>query len=65
LLAVRLARHHGVPIELQESERNKKSPLDRDVSTFLGRRVIPSGVSVHGIEKEIIPWSLLKEDKAT
>jgi methylthioribose-1-phosphate isomerase len=65
LLAVRLARHHGIPIELQESERNKESPVDRDVATFLGRRVIPSGVSVHRVEKELIPWSLLKEDKAT
>ncbi len=65
LLAVRLAQHHGVPIELQEAERNKESPLDRDVSTFLGRRVMPSGVSVHPVEKELIPWSLLKEDKAT
>jgi len=65
LLAVRLARHHGVPIELQEAERNKEPPVDRDVSTFLGRHVIPSGVSVHRVEKEIIPWSLLKEDKAT
>ena len=65
LLAVRLARHHGVPIELQEAEQNKESPVDRDVSTFLGRHVIPSGVSVHRVEKEVIPWSLLKEDKAT
>ena len=65
LLAVRLARHHGVPIELQEAERNKEPPVDRDVSTFLGRHVIPSGVSVHRVEKEVIPWSLLKEDKAT
>ena len=65
LLAVRLARHHGVPIELQEAERHKESPVDRDVATFLGRRVMPSGVSVHRVEKELIPWSLLKEDKAT
>ena len=65
LLAVRLARHHGVPIELQEAEQNRKPPLDRDVATFLGQRVMPSGVSVHPVEKELIPWSLLKEDKAT
>jgi methylthioribose-1-phosphate isomerase len=65
LLAVRLARHHGVPIELQEAEQHKETPLDRDVSTFLGRRVMPFGVSVLRVEKELIPWSLLKEDKAT
>jgi len=60
LLAVRLARHHGVPIELQEAEQNRNTPLDRDVATFLGQRVMPSGVSVHPVEKELIPWSLLK-----
>lgn len=65
LLAVRLARHHGVPIELQEAEKHEESPVDRDVSTFLGQRVLPSGVAVYPVEKEIIPWSLLKEDKAT
>ena len=65
LLAVHLARHHGVPIELQEAEQHKESPVDRDVSTFLGQRVMPSGVSVHKVEKELVPWSLLKEDKTT
>ena len=65
LLAVRLARHHGVPIELQEAEQQRETPVDRDVATFLGRPVLPSGVSVHRVEKELIPWSLLKDDKAT
>jgi methylthioribose-1-phosphate isomerase len=65
LLAVRLARHHGVPIELQEAEQHKESPVDRDVATFLGRPILPPGVSVHTVQKELIPWSLLKEDKAT
>ena len=65
LLAVRLARAHSVPIELLEAEQNRASPIDRDVATFLGRPVLPSGVSVHRVENEIIPWSLLKDDKAT
>jgi methylthioribose-1-phosphate isomerase len=65
LLAARLAHHHGVPIELQEGEQHKETPVDRDVSTFLGRRVMPSGVSVHPVEKEFVPWSLLKGDQAT
>lgn len=65
LLAVRLARAHGVPVELLESEPNRESPLDLDVATFLGRRVMPAGVTLHPIEAEVIPWSLLKEDKAT
>ena len=64
LVALRLARHHGVPIELLEAEQNKEAPIDRDVATFLGRPILPSGVSVHRVESEIIPWSLLKDDKA-
>jgi len=62
LFAVRLARAHGVPIELLESEQNRESPIDRDVSTFLAQRIMPAGVSVHPVEKETIPWSLLKEE---
>jgi methylthioribose-1-phosphate isomerase len=63
LLAARLARAHGVPIELQESEETKELPADSDVSTFLGRKVIPPKVAVYPIEKEILPWALLKEEK--
>jgi hypothetical protein len=65
LLAVRLARHHGVPIELQEAEQHEESPVDRDVATFLGRPILPPGVSVCTVQKELIPWSLLKEAEAT
>ena len=63
LLAARLARAHGVPIELQESEDTKELPADSDVSTFLGRKVIPPKVAVYPIEKEVLPWALLKEEK--
>ena len=60
LLAVRLARAHGIPIELLESESGKDSSIDSDVSTFLGQKVIPPGVAVYRLEKEVIPWALLK-----
>ena len=33
---------------------------DRDVSTFLGQRICPAGVSVHPIESEILPWEIFK-----
>ncbi len=64
LLAVLLARAHRVPIELLASEPASAAPLDRDVSTFLGRRVSPDGVGIHPVEKETVPWTLFKESKA-
>ncbi len=64
LLAVLLARAHGVPVELLASEPGVSAPLDRDVSTFMGRRVMADGVGVHPIEKEIVPWALFRESEA-
>ncbi|MBI2985239.1 MAG: hypothetical protein HYY45_00585 [Deltaproteobacteria bacterium] len=64
LLAVRLARTHAVPIELLSAEESQDAPPDRDVSTFLGQRVICDRVTIYPIEKEVIPWSLLKESRA-
>lgn len=64
LLAVQLARAHGVPVELLAAEEARESPLDRDVSTFLGRTVSPDGVPIYPIEREVLPWSLFKESKA-
>jgi methylthioribose-1-phosphate isomerase len=61
LLAVRLARAHGVPTELQECAEVAEAPLDRDVSSFLGQRVIPDGVSIYPLEKEIIPWEFFQD----
>ena len=63
LLAVLLARAHGVSIELLASEERRESPLDRDVSTFLGQRVSSEGVIIYPIEREVIPWPLFKENK--
>ena len=60
LLAVRLACHHKVPIELLASETPEGGGADRDVSTFLGQRICPAGVSVHPIESEILPWAIFK-----
>ena len=60
LLAVRLARAHDVPIELLESDAGQESSTDHDVSTFLGKKLIPAGVAIYPLEKEVIPWALLK-----
>ncbi|HEU4340392.1 MAG TPA: hypothetical protein VFU31_02360 [Candidatus Binatia bacterium] len=64
LLAARLARAHGVPIELQDGESQNEAPLDGDVATFLGRRVSPEGVTIYPLEKEMLPWALFKEKGA-
>ena len=61
LLTVRLARLHGVPIELFNGAPRTDSMIDRDVSTFLGKKVCPAGVSIRSIEDEVVPWSLFKE----
>jgi len=45
------------------SEEARQSPLDRDVSTFLGEKVCPDRVTIYPIEREVIPWSLFKENK--
>jgi methylthioribose-1-phosphate isomerase len=63
LLAARLARAHGVSVELQECEKiNEESP-DRDVSTFLGQRIIPDGASLYPLEREVVPWELFKSER--
>ncbi|MGH7775030.1 MAG: hypothetical protein ACREQA_22615 [Candidatus Binatia bacterium] len=64
LLTVLLARAHGVPVELLAFAEAKAAPLDRDISTFLGQRVTPEGVAIYSIGREMIPWSLFKENKA-
>ncbi|HEX4988989.1 MAG TPA: hypothetical protein VFW91_09450, partial [Candidatus Binatia bacterium] len=61
LLAVRLARHHDVPIELLASEALDGAGADRDVSTFLGQKICPAGVSVHPLESEVLPWAIFKD----
>jgi methylthioribose-1-phosphate isomerase len=60
LLAVQLARLHGVAIELFQSDKPMASPLDQDVATFMGKKVCPAAVAVRPVETEIIPWSLFK-----
>jgi methylthioribose-1-phosphate isomerase len=60
LLAARLARAHGVAIELLEAAEVKEAPADSDVSTFLGRKLISPGVSVYPVQQELVPWELLK-----
>jgi methylthioribose-1-phosphate isomerase len=61
LLAVRLARRHKVPIELLASETPEIAGGDRDVSTFLGQKICPMGVSVYPVESEVLPWAIFKD----
>jgi methylthioribose-1-phosphate isomerase len=63
LLAVQLARAHGIPIELQEREQNIETSPDTDVASFLGQRIIADGVSVYPVEQETVPWELFKNDR--
>jgi len=60
LLAVQLARLHGVPIEPLSGEERITAPADHDVSTFMGKNISPAGVSIHPVEPELVPWRLLK-----
>jgi methylthioribose-1-phosphate isomerase len=60
LLAVQLARLHGVPIELFSGDEHKESTEDSDVATFLGEPICPAGVFVRPVGTEIVPWALLK-----
>jgi len=61
LLALGLARAHGVPIELLASESVKRSSVDTDVSTFMGKSICPTGASVLPVGSEVMPWELFKE----
>ena len=63
LLTARLAQVHGVPINLLGSGENRQQPLDETVATFMGQRVCSEEVVTYPIEKERIPWSLLKNKR--
>ncbi len=60
LLAVQLARLHGVPVELFQSDQRTALPLDQDVATFMGKKICPTGVAVRPLESEVVPWALFK-----
>jgi methylthioribose-1-phosphate isomerase len=63
LLAVQLARLHGVSVELLGGRRLQGETIDRDVSTFLGTKICPAGVSVRAAEVEVVPWALFRDQK--
>jgi methylthioribose-1-phosphate isomerase len=60
LLAARLARAHGVRIQLNPAEQVNERPEDPDVTTFLGQRVAPAGVEALRVKDEVMPWDLLR-----
>jgi methylthioribose-1-phosphate isomerase len=61
LLAARLARLHGVSVELFSGAALLDPTPDVDCSTFLGRNICPAGVNVRALGNEVIPWRLLKD----
>jgi methylthioribose-1-phosphate isomerase len=61
LLAAQLARLHGVPVELFNGEQHMDMTLDRDASTFMGRKICPAGVGIRAVEVEVVRWALLKD----
>jgi hypothetical protein len=60
LLAVQLARLHGVAIELFSGDGHSESTCDSDVSSFLGEPICPAGVVVRPLGAEVVPWALFK-----
>jgi methylthioribose-1-phosphate isomerase len=60
LPAVQLARLHGVPIELFSGEGRSDPTADKDVATFMGKKICPAGVVVRPVEAEVVPWALFK-----
>ncbi len=63
LLAAELARIHGVELELQPSTSNLGAPLDSDVSTLLGERVVPQRVPIHRLEPEVVSWEMCGQSR--
>ena len=58
LLAVQLARLHGVAVELFSGAPLNSSTRDRDASTFMGKAICPAGVALFPIGAEVVPWAL-------
>jgi methylthioribose-1-phosphate isomerase len=61
LLAVQLARVHGVPVELRSGAQSLSMATDNDVATFMGNRICPAGVSVYPLAPDQIPRKLLRD----
>jgi methylthioribose-1-phosphate isomerase len=64
-LAALLAKAHGVPVELLEGQTETRPVPDRDVSTLLGHRVLPTGVAIQPLGTESMPWSLFRDNSGT
>lgn len=52
LFAAKLARAHNVPVELVRAGSRAGEPLDRDVSSFLGKKISPRGVPVYPLRRD-------------
>ncbi len=58
-MAALLARTHNIDVELFQAAAERPAMEDRDVGTFLGRRIRPPGAKVHPTGAEAIPWKWL------
>jgi methylthioribose-1-phosphate isomerase len=56
LLTALLAHEHKVPMELLAADDSTRVPLDADVTTFLGQKICPEGVSAHPLTSDVVPW---------
>lgn len=61
LLALGLARAHDVPVELLASDSVKRSTVDSDVSTFMGKSICPTGASIFPLESEVMRRELFEK----
>jgi methylthioribose-1-phosphate isomerase len=63
LLAVQLARLHGVAVELFSGAPVDSAvflTIDQDASTFMGKAICPAGVALYPVAAEVVPWALFK-----
>jgi methylthioribose-1-phosphate isomerase len=60
LLAVQLARLHGVSVDLYNAGELTYSSRDSDASTFMGKNITSPGVAIRTVEAEVVPWRLIK-----
>ena len=61
LLMANLARLHGVDLEFMPAGAAEQPPTDEDVTTFLGHRVSPEGISIYTPGEETIRIAVSSE----
>jgi hypothetical protein len=62
-LAVRLARIHGVEVEMFSAAEERGPTRDCDAGTFLGRKLCPAGADIFRVTTEVVPWAFLRTNE--